>query len=108
MKSHTKTRFLFCVNERSGDRKCCAKEGANALRKYAKARVAPLREEGVPVKVRKADCLGYCSRGPVIKVLPEGVFYSYATEKDIDTILKAHLETGTVAKRLLIRRKKTA
>lgn len=106
MKSHVKTRFLFCVNERSGGRKCCAKEGADALRKYAKACVAPLREEGMPVKVRKSDCLGYCSRGPVIKVLPDGVFYSYANAKDIDAILKAHLETGSVVKRLLIPRKK--
>lgn len=108
MKSVPKTRFLFCVNERSGDRKCCAKEGANALRKYAKACVAPLRDAGVPAKVRKSDCLGYCSHGPVIKVLPDGVFYTCTNEKDIDAILKAHLKTGSVVKRLLIRRKKFA
>ena len=105
MTSPPKTRFLFCVNERSGNRKCCAKDGANALRKYAKACVAPLRQEGVPVKVRKADCLGHCSRGPVVKVLPDGIFYTCANEKDIDAILKAHLEGGSVVKRLLIRRK---
>lgn len=106
MKSPPKTRFLFCVNERSGDRRCCADSGANALRKYAKACVAPLRDEGLPVKVRKSDCLGYCSRGPVIKVLPDEIFYTYADERDIDAILKAHLETGSVVKRLLICGKK--
>lgn len=106
MKSVPKTRFLFCTNARSGNRRCCADAGANALRKYAKACIAPLRDEGLPVKVRKSDCLGYCSRGPVIKVLPGGIFYTYADEKDIDAILKAHLETGSVVKRLLIHRKK--
>lgn len=108
MTSLPKTRLFFCTNERSGDRKCCADSNAGALRKYAKQCVAPLREEGAPVKVKRSDCLGYCSRGPVIKVLPDNVFYTYADEKDIDAILKAHLETGGVVKRLLIGRKKKA
>lgn len=108
MKSLPKTRFLFCTNERSGDRKCCADADAGALRKYAKQCVAPLRDEGLPVKVKRSDCLGYCSRGPVIKVLPDEVLYTYADKEDIDAILKAHLETGSVVKRLLIDKKKKA
>lgn len=103
-RSADKLIFYFCVNERSGDRRCCAADGGNALRKHAKERV---ESYGCKAKVKKADCLGYCSRGPVVEVEPGKVFYRIRSEADVDAMLEAHLKGDGIAKRLLIGKKKS-
>jgi (2Fe-2S) ferredoxin len=103
-KSSDKITFHFCINERSGNRECCASGGANDLRKYAKGRV---EQADGKAKVKKADCLGHCSRGPVMEVQPANVLYKYLNESDIDEILTAHLEEGRIVNRLLVGKKKS-
>jgi len=43
-----------------------------------------------------------CSRGPVMVVYPEGVWYSYRNQSDIDEIIDHHLVNGRVVERLRI------
>ena len=46
------------------------------------------------VMVTNTGCFGICSRGPVMVVYPEGVWYGNLSESDIDTIVEEHFEGG--------------
>jgi len=52
------------------------------------------------VRINKAGCLERCEEGPVIVVYPEGVWYTYLDESDIDEIVESHLKNGKVVERL--------
>ena len=42
-----------------------------------------------------------CQGGPIAVVYPEGVWYTYVDESDIDEIVESHLRDGKVVERLL-------
>jgi len=44
-----------------------------------------------------------CAKGPVIVVYPEGVWYTWQTQADIDEIISEHLQQGRVVERLRIK-----
>jgi (2Fe-2S) ferredoxin len=52
------------------------------------------------VRVNKAGCLDRCAGGPVAVVYPEGVWYTFVDESDIDEIVEQHLAKGQVVERL--------
>jgi (2Fe-2S) ferredoxin len=94
---------FFCCNQRDGGRVCCNDRGATALRDYAKQRVKQLGLAGPGrVRVNLAGCLDRCEEGPVIAVYPEGVWYTYVDQADIDEIIDSHLVGGVVVERLRI------
>jgi len=49
-----------------------------------------------------AGCLDRCEEGPTVVVYPEGVWYRYADQRDIDEIVDSHLVNGRVVERLRI------
>jgi len=97
---HYRYHVFFCTNQRAGGEACCANHDSQALRDYAKRRVKDLRLPGV--RVNTAGCMDRCSRGPVMVVYPEGVWYSYRNQSDIDEIIDHHLVNGRVVERLRI------
>jgi len=46
-------------------------------------------------------CFGLCAKGPIVVVYPEGSFYEYVEEKDVEEIVIEHIKNGAVVKRLL-------
>jgi (2Fe-2S) ferredoxin len=42
-----------------------------------------------------------CAGGPVAVVYPEGVWYTYVDQADIDEIVESHLQNGQVVTRLV-------
>jgi (2Fe-2S) ferredoxin len=52
------------------------------------------------VRVNKAGCLDRCEQGPVCVVYPEGVWYTYIDEEDVDEIIDSHVKNGQVVERL--------
>ena len=92
--------LFFCTNERAeGD--CCARKGASALREYAKSQVKQKGLSGIGgVRVNTAGCLDRCSEGPVLVVYPEGTWYSYVDQDDLDEIIEEHLTHGRAVTRL--------
>ena len=46
--------------------------------------------------------MGRCEEGPVIVVYPEGIWYTYRNEKDLDEIIDEHLNHGRIVERLKI------
>lgn len=94
---------FFCVNQREGGRECCQDHDAKRLRSYAKQRAKALGITGPgEVRVNASGCLDRCSEGPCIVVYPEGVWYSYVDEEDIDEIVEEHLLNGRIVERLRI------
>ena len=61
-----------------------------------------IKKRNIPdVSVIMVGCLGLCSKGPVIIIKPDDVFYSMAKLSDIDEIITEHLENNHVVERLL-------
>ncbi len=46
-------------------------------------------------------CNGFCAKGPILVVQPEGVFYQKVSEKNIKDIIEKHLIGGEVVNELL-------
>ena len=90
--------LFFCTNERDDGREYCQQHGAKSLREYAKQRVKQLKLK--KVRVNNAGCLNRCALGPILVIYPEGVWYQYQNETDIDEIIESHLQNGTIVKRL--------
>jgi len=105
MESYYKHHVFFCLNERGADapRPCCARQGAQAMQDYAKKRIKQLGLAGKgEIRINKAGCLDRCEEGPVLVVYPEGVWYTYVDQDDIDEIIDSHLVRGQPVERLMI------
>ncbi len=91
-----------CVNRRpEGHRRgCCADKEALRLCNYMcrRAMAHGLRR----VRINQAGCLNICEHGPAMVIYPEGVWYRYANERDVDEILKTHVIGGRRVERLLL------
>jgi (2Fe-2S) ferredoxin len=95
---------FFCMNQRQpGERTCCADKGAQAAQKHAKGRIKSLNLN-MPGKVRinQAGCLERCEEGPVVVIYPEGTWYTYIDNEDIDEIIDSHIVNGIPVERLKI------
>ncbi len=101
--SYYQRHVFFCTNLRDDGRPCCQRVGAQAMRDYAKQRTKDLGIAGKGrVRINSAGCLDRCDEGPVVVVYPEGVWYSYVDQEDIDEIIEEHLIGGRVVERLRI------
>ena len=95
---------FFCTNQRSDGGDCCNNHGAQKARDYVKNKV---KELGISnrhnnIRINSAGCMDRCDVGPVIVVYPEGVWYTYRDEKDLEEIITEHLQHGRVVERLKI------
>ena len=97
------SRHVFCcTNERPAGhpRGCCKEKGSEKLRNYLKARA---KEVGLSdVRINAAGCLDRCELGPTMVIYPEGVWYTYRTQADLDEILEKHLVQGGRVHRLML------
>ena len=99
--SYYQRHIFFCLNQRDNGEACCADHDAQAAFDHCKSRV---KKEGLAgpgkVRVNKAGCLDRCAGGPIAVVYPEGTWYTYVDEADIDEIVESHLKNGQVVERL--------
>jgi (2Fe-2S) ferredoxin len=104
MNSFYRHHVFFCLNQREpGDRPSCANCGAQRMQEHAKQRIKSLGLAGEgKVRINKAGCLDRCELGPVLVVYPEGTWYTYVDEADIDEIVDSHLVGGKIVERLLL------
>ena len=102
-KPYYERHIFFCLNERKNGENSCsqhhAQEGFDRCKQLIKE--ADLSGKG-QVRVNKAGCLDRCAGGPVAVVYPEGVWYSFVDNSDIDEIVESHLKGGKVVDRLVL------
>lgn len=72
----------------------CARNGS--------AEVLEALRAAVPgVLVTATDCLGQCSSGPTVKVMPDDIWYCQVRGPDVEAIATQHLYGDEPVKRLL-------
>lgn len=97
-------RHVFCcTNQRAPGhpRGCCREKGAEGLRDYLKGRAKELGLKNV--RINAAGCLDRCELGPTMVIYPEGVWYAYKDERDLEEILRLHIAGGGRVPRLMLR-----
>ncbi|MCC5792364.1 MAG: (2Fe-2S) ferredoxin domain-containing protein [Legionellaceae bacterium] len=100
---HYQKHVFFCTNQKDPGKPCCANHQATQAVAYVKAQLKEKHATG-PGKIRisPSGCLGRCRLGPCVVIYPEGVWYRYQDQADLDRIISEHLLQGTVVKSLLI------
>lgn len=98
---HYKYHIFCCTNRKNSPKSdCCASKGSEDLAKYMKDKIKSLGIEGV--RVNKAGCLGRCKLGKVMVIYPEGLWYHYDTQEDINRIIEAHFFNKNIVKDLAL------
>ena len=101
--SYYQRHIFFCLYQRPNDEACCAQVSAQAGFNHCKNQIKQLGLSGPgQVRVNKAGCLDRCAGGPVAVVYPEGVWYTFVDNSDIDEIVQSHLRDGQVVERLVL------
>jgi len=101
--SYYRYHLFFCTNRRpeGADRPSCGRCDSARLRGYAKARLKALGLTGPGgVRASTSGCLDRCEEGPCLVVYPEGVWYVYIDESDLDEIIDSHIVNGRPVERL--------
>ena len=84
---------------------CCSGTGCHASN--SKELMANLEEaiakHGLAddVKVVPTGCFGFCAQGPIVKVMPDNVFYVQVTPEDAAEIVEKHIVNHELVERLL-------
>ena len=98
-----KHHVFFCTNQRTDGRPCCQDSRAAEMRSYMKKRIKESGHSGKgQIRVNTAGCLDRCDLGPVMVIYPEGTWYTYLDEEDVDEIIESLLSGGSPIKRLRI------
>lgn len=92
-----------CVNERPPKhrRGCCTDKSALLLCDYMCRRTMAMGLRDI--RINRAGCLNRCEMGPVMVIYPEGIWYTYKNEADIDEIVRSHIIRGKLVERLLLK-----
>jgi (2Fe-2S) ferredoxin len=95
-----KSKLFVCVRGKK-----CRKRGSEEVRDALKQEI---KDAGLKKKVRveKTDCLGLCSKGPVVYSESEHVCYGYVTPNDCADIVESLVEQENPVERLIIWPKK--
>ena len=86
--------LLVCAG--TGCVSCGSFKIKEALEKEIKAR--GLADE---VQVVATGCNGFCERGPIVMVQPDGIFYQLLTVEDVPHLVEEHLLKGRPVKKLM-------
>jgi NADH:ubiquinone oxidoreductase subunit F (NADH-binding)/(2Fe-2S) ferredoxin/NAD-dependent dihydropyrimidine dehydrogenase PreA subunit len=94
--SQVETRTIFICRGTG-----CQSAQAVELQERLQQAIRAAELDGVIVKF--TGCHGFCEKGPIAIVEPDGVFYNKVTVEDADDIVGEHLVNGQIVERLLYR-----
>jgi (2Fe-2S) ferredoxin len=76
---------LVCVNERPDGEVCCAARGSADIHKKIKELV---KAADPTIRVSKTGCLGNCTSGTTVVIMPDNVWLGDVQEKDVPELVK--------------------
>lgn len=89
----TRTRVLVCTG--GG----CIASGSLEI---VKAFQSSIKEAGLDVEVIGTGCMGPCSKGPVVRILPEQIIYEQVGTQEVTRIVAEHLVEGKPVEDLML------
>lgn len=93
---------FVCTNQKLAGKPCCAAGGGENAFDHIKSALMDKDMHGIgKIRVSKSGCLGRCSSGPCVLVYPEGDWYTYRNEDDLNQLVR-HLTDGESADALVI------
>ncbi|MBW4691386.1 MAG: (2Fe-2S) ferredoxin domain-containing protein [Lyngbya sp. HA4199-MV5] len=81
--------ILICQN------RTCLKQGAIAVLAAFQARPVP------GWSVIKAGCMGQCGNGPMVRILPDNIWYCGVRPEEVPEVVKRHLINGRPVRAML-------
>jgi len=98
------------ANEKQSKKKLvslCAGSGCGAYgtADVHKALVAELESQGLTddIEVRLTGCHGFCEKGPIMVIHPEGIFYPQVKVDHVPDIVEQTLKNGELVKKLIFK-----
>ena len=80
----------------------CVSSGAKTLKDSLEKELAA-NDLSNEIKIVETGCHGFCEKGPIMVVYPEGVFYCEIQPDDIEELVEEHLLKGRTVERLLFK-----
>lgn len=87
---HNKREILVCHG--TG----CVSSGAPKIKESIENEIRKLGLDDVKTKI--TGCHGFCQRGPIVTIEPEGIFYSEVKVEDAAEIVRSHLKANKPVK----------
>ena len=79
----------------------CRPSGSVEVAEALKKSLSEVNWNGKPAPmIKTTGCHGFCSRGPIVEIEPEGIFYQRVNLKDVPEIVEKTLLGGELVKRL--------
>ena len=80
----------------------CVSSGANKIKEKLEKELLNY-DLSSEIKIVDTGCHGFCEKGPIVIVYPEGVFYCKVQEEDVSELVEEHLLKGRIVDRLLFK-----
>ena len=98
-----KYHIFFCLNQREDTEQCCMNFNAEPMFDYMKKKIKSLNLNGPnKIRINRGGCFDRCHEGPLMIIYPEGIWYRYIDQEDVDEIIEEHLIKGITVSRLLV------
>ena len=78
----------------------CMSSGNDKILENLQNKVKELGLES-EIRIVKTGCVGFCEKGPIVKIMPDNTFYAEVTPDDVDEIVAKDLITNETVKKLL-------
>ena len=92
MNSHANKRQIYICHGTG-----CISSGSLDIRKTIEDEI---KNKGLEVEIVPTGCHGFCQRGPILIVEPDGIFYSQLTVEDAKEIVDSHILNNKPVERL--------
>ena len=78
----------------------CLSSGNEKILESLQKKIKELGKEE-EIRIVKTGCVGFCEKGPIVKILPDNTFYVEVTPEDVDEIIKKDLLENETIEKLL-------
>ena len=95
--------ILVCNNQRpqGHPRGCCLDKGSRDITMELREEM-DVRDLFGKVSMASTGCIGPCSLGPLVVVMPDNVWYKEVSKENVKEIIEQHIVGGKVVEKLVM------